>query len=85
MSGQEHLTGGRMQEKHKLLKAKAKAAGLRKEPNRLNTETNEFHEYGFNNALEFIHYHWSKLSEKNRQDLLKAGVAPPIEEKDGSH
>jgi len=63
--------------KHRIIEAKAKAAEFRKVIGNSERDTKSIHELGFSNNLEFIHYHWEKLSEKDREELLAAGVPEP--------
>jgi len=58
--------------KNKIIEAKTRAANFRKKDETVNVQ-----KYGFSNKLEFLHYHWSKLSEQDQEDLLRAGIPGP--------
>jgi hypothetical protein len=49
--------------------AKERAISLRK-----GIQVSSLTELGFSNALEFILYHWDKLSEEDKEELRRAGI-----------
>jgi hypothetical protein len=61
-----------MERDTELKQAKERAAKLRKE-----IEISSLTELGFENALEFIQYHWDKLTPEDREVLRRAGVKGP--------